>query len=382
MPTWTPSGIPDELADAVVETFRARHGRSPDAVSVAPGRVNVIGEHLDYNGGRVLPIALPHATYVASGRRPDDVVTILSGDAFFSGALADLGPGRPQGWAAYAAGVPWALALAGLPIPGMDLVVSSTVPVGAGLSSSAAVELAVALSFAPDEDPWRLVHGCIRAEREVAGAPTGGMDQTVSMFATAGHALLIDTRDDSITQVPWTTPGHALLVVDTRARHALVDGGYAARRADCEEAARLLRVSLLRDVDDPLDALTRLEGRVRSRARHVFTEMQRVEDATRQLSVGDLRALGETLTASHASMRDDFEISCPELDMVVETALAQGALGARMTGGGFGGSALALVPEAAVDTVAVAVDDAFARQGWPAPGLLLTVPSGGARRVR
>jgi galactokinase len=228
----------------------------------------------------------------------------------------------------------------------------------------------------------------MRAESEVAGAPTGGMDQTVALFAAADSALLIDCRDWTTTQVAWdpVAAGLALLVVDTRAAHSLSDGGYEARRRDCEEAARRLGVELLRDVADQDAALAALaapgEDRVRRRARHVFTEIARVEGAVALIGEKDFGGLGAAMTASHESLRDDYEVSCAELDVVVEVSLAHGALGARMTGGGFGGSAIALLPEGRVEDAGRAVEDAYRRRGWAAPGFLTAVPSAGARRLR
>ena len=388
-------GVPDRIADDLAAGFRDRHGREPDGVYVAPGRVNLIGEHVDYNGGLCLPLALPHATYAAVAARADDIVSVTSRQQTdrFEGRVDSLGPGQVHGWAAYAAGVVWAMREDGWAVPGLDVVVDSRVPLGAGLSSSAALECAVAVGAAaaagsadPDEATrHRLVRACMRAEAEVAGAPTGGMDQTVSLFAGAGAALLLDCRDWTTRQVPWdpAAAGLALLVVDTRASHSLSDGGYASRRADCETAARALGVELLRDVPDQAAALQALrDERVRRRVRHVFAEIDRVSETVRLLDQGDLAGVGPLLSASHASLRDDYEVSCPELDVVVETALAHGALGARMTGGGFGGSAVVLVPAAAIPAVAAAVTAAFDEHGWGTPGLLSAPASAGARRLR
>jgi galactokinase len=385
------AGVPQQIASALTDRFLRLHGRAPLGCFAAPGRVNLIGEHLDYNGGLVLPVALPHATYAAVATRDDRTVTVTSAqqDEPWSGDLADTGPGRVRGWASYAAGVVWALAEQGIRTGGLDLVVDSTVPVGAGLSSSAALECSVALAVCAaagvdvDHDTrMRLVGACMRAEQEVAGAPTGGMDQTISLLAEEGHALLLDCRDWSRSQVRWDPGDVALMVVDTRASHTLNDGGYQARRRDCETAASTLGVEVLRDVDDPERALDRLDdARVRRRARHVFTELARVSQAAGQIRAGDFQSLGATFVASHASMRDDFEISCPELDAVVDTAVEHGALGARMTGGGFGGSAIALVPEDRVGAVATAVEAAFSERGWPAPGFLEVPPAAAAHRV-
>ena len=389
-----PAGDPGEISDALTTRFTALHGRAPVGVFAAPGRVNLIGEHVDYNDGACLPMALPHATYAALAVRDDDRVTVSSvqQESGWAGTLGTLGPGRVDGWAAYVAGVVWALQQEGWTFPGLDVAVDSRVPVGAGLSSSAALECSVALGLAhvagvdvDDEVRRTLVRACIRAEAEVAGAPTGGMDQTVAMFGLAGHALLLDCRDWSTSQLPWDPAAHdlELLVVDTRASHELTDGGYASRRADCEEAARALGVSSLREVEDRDGALKGIaDERVRRRARHVLTEMTRVDEAAEVLRANDYAALGRLFDASHESMRDDFEISCDELDAVVDTCRAHGALGARMTGGGFGGSASALLPRAGVDAAAAAVAETFATRGWPAPGFLHGVPSDGARRLR
>lgn len=389
-----PAGSTRDIADRLVDRFASTHGRSPIGCFSAPGRVNLIGDHVDYNDGRCLPMALPHATYAVLAPRDDDRVnlTSLQQDAPWHGRIGALGPGDVDGWASYVAGVAWAMRQAGIELPGLDVLVDSRVPVGAGLSSSAALECSVAIGLCAlagipldGEVRRRLVAACMRAEGEVAGAPTGGMDQTVSLFATAGHALLVDCRDWTTEQVRWdpASAGLDLLVVDTRARHSLDDGGYASRRNDCEGAARTLGVSSLREVTDTGAALSALtDERVRRRARHVFTEMARVEEVVDQLRRCDFEALGLTFTASHESLRDDFEVSCPELDLVVTTTLGHGALGSRMTGGGFGGSAIALVPEDSVAAVSEAVAAAFSERQWPEPGFLLATPGDGARQVR
>lgn len=386
-------GDPQQVADSLHDRFVDLHGRGPVGVFAAPGRVNLIGEHVDYNGGRCLPFALPHATYAALAPRDDERVSVtsLQQDRPWTGDLTTVGPGHDQGWAAYVVGVAWALREQGWELPGMDVVVDSRVPVGAGLSSSAALECAVALGLCElagvadgPEVRRTLQAACIRAEGEVAGAPTGGMDQMVALFAEERHALLLDFLDGSRRALPWQPEqqGLELLVVDTRAHHALTDGGYASRRADCERAAGELGVATLGEVTDPDDALSRLtDERVRRRARHVFTELARVDAATRALDAGDPTATGPLLTASHASLRDDHEVSCVELDVTVDTALEHGAIGARMVGGGFGGSAIALVAQADSDSVAEAVLEAFAARGWAAPAFLRAPASAGAHRV-
>ena len=387
-------GQPDALADMVARQFERDVGRPAHGVFAAPGRVNLIGEHVDYNGGLCLPMALPHATYAAVALRDDDRFSLRSNQSEdrHTGTLDDFGPGRAGGWAAYAGGVLWALREDGWDVPGMDVLVDSRVPVGAGLSSSAALECSVAVAVADtngatldDAVRARLVQACMRAEREVAGAPTGGMDQTIALFGRAESALLLDCRDWSNRQVTWdpASAGLSLLVVDTRAAHSLADGGYQSRREDCEKAAAFLGVALLRDVQDQGAALAALEDQqVRRRVGHVFTEIDRVRDAVRELDAGDYTGLGATFTASHESLRDDYEVSCEELDAVVEAALAHGALGARMTGGGFGGSAIALVPDDRLDDVRAAVAATFDEHGWDAPAFLTAPPSAGARRLR
>ncbi|MDH2415705.1 galactokinase [Nocardioides sp. CER19] len=377
---------PAELSARAERGLLDRLGATATVVGWAPGRVNLIGEHTDYNGGLVLPVALPHATAAAAVRRDDDRVRLSSAQAgdTWSGTVDDLAPGRVTGWASYAGGVLWALREAGFDVPGLDLHVHGTVPLGAGLSSSASIECSVAfavlglLGVEPDLATRRaVVDACIKAETEVAGAPTGGMDQTISVFAEAGTALLIDFTAHAHQTVQLALDDRRVLVTDTRVSHELTDGGYGTRRQDCEEAARALGVATLRDAT--LDDVTRLtDERVARRARHVVTETARVPLAVEALASADWSRLGELFAASHASMRDDFEISTPELDLAVATAVASGADAARMTGGGFGGSIVAIVPSTQVDRVVAALDDAFADAGLKAPAHLLADPSGGA----
>jgi galactokinase len=358
--------------------------------------VNLIGEHTDYNGGLCLPIALPHTTVVAATALPDRLAlhSVQSPEEPFDGALSDVGPGQPKGWAAYVAGVPWVLAQQGLPAVGLRAVVDGEVPLGAGLSSSAALECSAALAVDAlgglglgdtDEGRARLAAACIEAENVVAGAPTGGMDQAASLRCTPGHALLLDCRDGSVQQVPFDpgAAGLAVLVIDTQAPHRLVDGQYAERRDSCEAAAAALGVPTLREACElPLDeVLGRLDDPVlQRRTKHIVTEIGRVEQVVALLEAGRIGDLGPVFDESHVSMRDDFEISSPELDLAVATAQASGALGARMTGGGFGGSAIALVPLEALDTVAEQVTAAFADAGMDAPRFLVAEPSPGAVR--
>lgn len=384
----------DEGVRRVRDLFAAVSGGArPDGVWSAPGRVNVIGEHTDYTGGRCLPAALPHRTYVALRRRADDVVRLASAQepTTWTGRLDDVDPGRVEGWAGYAVGVAWALREAGLPVGGFDAVVDSCVPTGAGLSSSAALGCAVAVALndvhglglaGSDRNRARLAAACVRAENEVVGAPTGGMDQAVSLRCRAGHALLLDAHDGSVRHVPLDLAGHglALLVVDTRSPHRLVDGPYADRRDTCAAAARVLGRPLREVTPADLDAADGLDDVMRRRVRHVVTENARVDRAVDHLDAGEPAAIGPLLTASHASLRDDHEVSGPELDLAVDAALGAGALGARLVGGGFGGSVLALVPADDVARVGDAVVAAFTRAGRAEPGLLQAVAGPPAER--
>jgi galactokinase len=382
-------GDPAELVASVRAAFADRYGEPPAAVGRAPGRVNLIGEHTDYNNGLVLPVALPHATYAAARPRADELVRLVSRqrDEPWEGTLDQVGPGAVEGWASYAAGVVWTLREAGYDVPGVDLLVDSRVPVGAGLSSSAALECSVGAALLDlvgahvAEHAEQLIEAAIRAETEVVGAPTGGMDQTVAVHGVEGAALLIDFDSEETRPIPLGLAGHTLLVTDTRVSHELTDGGYGSRRADCEQAARELGVPSLRAATpDAVEALS--DDRVRRRARHVVTEIQRVTDTVAALEARDWDEVGRLFDASHRSMRTDFEISCPELDCAVAVAVQAGAVAARMTGGGFGGSSVAVVPDERVDAVMRAVDAAFVLEGFRSPVHLNAVPSGGAEVVR
>jgi galactokinase len=429
----------------------------------APGRANIMGEHTDYNGGLVLPFALAQGVSATVTARADDLLVMrskqmTSGDPV-TASIAALRPGSVPGWAAYPAGVAWALAQAGYPVSGADIDIDSDLPVGAGVSSSAALECSVALALADlgghAIERRELARIARQAENDFVGAPTGIIDQSASLLCQAGHAMLLDCLTGDIRQVPFSPArdGMAALVIDTHVPHALADGQYAARRAECEEAARTLGVSFLGSTTSrsasPAALSSVLAGLaspvLARRARHVLTDSARARtigellssggatprngrlqrgspgfqgcplDSTAlatlppssvaPLSPGEPRApfynrdgdseepfsagdrgdlywrVGELLTEGHASLRDDFEVSWPEADVTVETAVAAGALGAKMIGGGFGGSVLALVPVAALAAVRVAVRAEFGRRGWESPEFLEAVPSPAARKI-
>ena len=385
-----------DVGERAATLFRGAFGDYPAGVWSAPGRVNLIGEHTDYNQGLCLPIALPRRTFAAARARGDETVRAVSaqGGEAVEVRLDDIAPGHPGGWGAYVAGVLWALRKAGCAVRGLDVAVDGQVPPGAGLSSSAALECAVGAAASDllglgllDTQAGRrdLAAACIDAENTIAQAPTGGMDQSAALLCRDAHALLLDCRDGSTRQVPFDLAGHglALLVIDTRAEHALVDGQYAERRSSCEQAASALGLSSLREVgaSDLGAALERLrDDLLRRRTRHVVTEIGRVEASVEALGREDFIELGRLFVASHASMRDDFEISVAELDTAVETALAAGALGARMTGGGFGGSAIALVHDSVVEATIAAVEKAFSAKGFRAPDCFAVTASGPAHR--
>jgi galactokinase len=375
-------------AEGVRIAFAERFGREPEGIWGAPGRANLIGEHTDYNDGFVLPLAIDHRVTVAAARRAGDRLRLLSlekGEREL--ILSDIGPGRVEGWAGYVAGAVWSLAREGVEVGGLDLALTSDVPVGSGLSSSAAVECATVLAtrdlYGGPGDPGRLALIGQRAENEIVGVPSGVMDQMASMACLAGHVLLLDTRSLVAEQVPFDldAAGLTLLVIDTGVSHALADGAYAERRQACEEAARILELPALRDATEAdVAAAADLLGEVRHRrARHVVTENARVLEVVDRLRAGRLDAIGPLLTASHVSLRDDYEVSAPGLDTAVEAALRAGALGARMTGAGFGGCALALAPAVEVGAVTRIVTAAFA--GFRAPTVFAVHPADGARRL-
>ena len=409
---WADAATPDEGAVQAANLFRETFGDEPRGVWSAPGRVNIIGEHVDYNGGPCLPIALPHRAFVALSPRSDRTVRLVSTQTREAIDVLDLDVIGPKGtpgevanhWTAYLAGVAWALEQAGYgPLPGFDAALWSCVPLGGGLSSSAALECATAVALDEvcglglagslegpnDEGRKVLVEAAQAAENQIAGANTGGLDQTASLRCRQGHALALDCRDMSARQVPFdlSAVGLELLVIDTRAKHSLADGQYGSRRADCEESARILGVGQLVDVEDLDEASAALgDDRLVARTRHVVSEIARTRAFIELLDEGPLEGMrlavaGALMNDSHDSLRDDYEVSCEELDVAVEAARAAGAHGARMTGGGFGGSAIALVSADAVLDIAQAVARAYETRGWETPHFIRALPGAPAGRL-
>ena len=364
------------------------------AVGSAPGRVNLIGEHTDYSGGFVLPFAIDARTTVSVEARPDDQLNLRSlQDAGPPSALtlAALQPGTPPGWAAYVAGVVWVLRNDGVDVPGLDLVVDGNVPIGAGLSSSAALTCATALALThlcgAQLTPTKLALLAQRAENDYVGVPCGVMDQMAVMSARADHALFLDVQSLAVEHIALRPADDdlELVVIDTGARHRLADGAYADRRRAVEQATARLEINGLRQlsVADLPTARAHLHDEVLfRRVRHVVAENQRVLDTVALLRAGRLSEIGPLLTASHASLRADFEVSSPELDNVVNASLRAGALGARLTGGGFGGSAVALIPTTARADLVAAVDSSARAAGHPMPTVLPVSPSDGAASLR
>jgi galactokinase len=373
---------------SIRDSFSDIYGLAPDLISAAPGRVNLIGEHVDYNDGFVLPFAIEARTYCALRIREDTRIRIASkqeGGAPFETDIASLKALTGPIWTRYILGVIWALDVKS----GLEILIDSEVPTGAGLSSSAALECSVAVALNEildlDISLADLARITQRAENEFVGVPCGIMDQSISLMGKSGHALLLDCRDLTTRQirVDFANAGLKLLIVDTRAHHALVDGGYAQRRAQCESVASLLGVKALRDLSlSELEvAREKLPEINFKRARHVITEISRVNEAVQALEVDDFEKFGSLMTKSHISLRDDYNVSCSELDIAVDTALNEGALGARMVGGGFGGSAIALIRESDAGRVAAAIERNFKDNGFVAPRFFDSLPSEGARVI-
>ncbi len=382
-----------DLTTEAAAALTALTGGTPDGVWSAPGRVNLIGEHTDYNDGFVLPFGIEQRTWCALSHRDDRIVRVFS---TFSGEarevpLDGIEDATFDGWSAYVFGVIWAMTERGVDlsgVKGVDLAIASNVPSGAGLSSSAAIECSVATAL---NEVWdlgldsaALAKVCQRAENVAVGAPTGILDQTASLRALEGFAVFLDCEslESEVIPLPLADEGLTVLVMNTHVEHAHATGGYGERRAACERGAEVMGVKTLRGltVDDLPKAQELLDDVTFRRVKHVVTENERVLETVKVLRSEGARAIGDLLLASHASMRDDFEISVPELDLAVETAMPHGAIGARMTGGGFGGSAIAVIPVERRDEAAEAVRTAFAAAGYTTPTVFTEKPSQGPRR--
>lgn len=402
----------DEGVKIAVDLFKAVYGEEPTGVWAAPGRVNLIGEHTDYNAGLCLPIALPHRTFIALKPREDTKVRVVSDvapDAVAEADLDGLTAGGVEGWAAYPVGVAWALREAGFDtVKGFDAAFSSCVPLGSGLSSSAAMTCSTALALddvyglgygSTDAGRVTLINAAIKSENDMAGASTGGLDQNASMRCSFGHVIRLDCKP-GLSAVESVEPkefdldryGLELLVLDTRAPHQLNDGQYAQRRSTCEQAAEILGVANLRVTAEAVasssdsnatlaEVLGKLEDEtMKKRVRHVITEIGRVDQFVDAFAAGDIKTAGDLFNASHDSLRDDYEVTVPELDTAVDVARANGAYGARMTGGGFGGSIIALVDKGRGHEIAQKIADEFEAKGFNAPRALPAFAAAAASR--
>ena len=372
----------------ITELFAKGFGYPPEVVASAPGRVNLIGEHIDYSEGFVLPFAIDAVTKCAIAKRDDEKIRIISAqkkNEIIESNLEAIAAKQGSTWSRYIYGVIWAMEIE----TGLDIYIDGKVPLGAGLSSSAALEcsLATALNhlFHLEKTLPELARLTQRAENDYVGVPCGIMDQSISLMARAGYGLLLDCQDLSTRhiKIDFASKSLRLLIIDTQAHHALTDGGYAKRRESCEEVAKIFSIPSLRQLsmESLLAHKAKLSELQFKRARHGVSEMLRVLDAVKALEAEDFEALGQLLNQSHNSLRDDYEVSCPELDLAVETALSSGALGARMVGGGFGGSAIALIKESDAGTISSTIERAFAKNGFKAPRFFDSLPSDGAKVI-
>ena len=372
----------------IEKKFLEIFGKEPDLVAAAPGRVNLIGEHIDYSDGFVLPFAIKDRTLVAARKRDDSTIRIASMQRRNKVVTVDINrvkTGLKGEWERYALGVVWSMGVK----TGVDLLIDGHVPLGVGLSSSAALECSVAtamnhlfgLGFTLEE----LARLTQKAENQYVGVPCGIMDQSVSLMATQGSALLLDCRDLNTKNIPFdvAASGLELLIIDTQAHHALTDGGYAERRASCEAVVAKLAIASLRELSmEQLEASrSLLTDTEYLRARHAVTEMKRVLDCVDALTSSDFVRVGQLLNQSHASLRDDYAVSCPELDTAVDAALSAGALGSRMVGGGFGGSAIALIQAVKTTETIKMIEKAFSDRGFKAPRFFTSLPSQGAEII-
>ena len=373
------------IAINFLDTF----GHIPEIIAAAPGRVNLIGEHIDYSDGFVLPFAIADRTYTAIRKRGDRLVCFTSMQRQNKVMCVDidtLKPGLKGGWERYVLSVIWAMEIKS----GVDIMIDGNVPLGAGLSSSAALECSVATAlngiFSLGFDLQSLARLTQRGENEYVGVPCGIMDQSVSLMAQAGSALLLDCRDLTSRNISFdvASSGLELLIIDTQAHHSLTDGGYAQRRASCDSVVSKLSVRSMRELSlDQLNASRDLISETEFiRARHAVTEIARVFDAVNALEAKNFYELGRLLNATHTSLRDDYDVSCPELNTAVDAALSAGALGARMIGGGFGGSAIALIKASHMQQTTKAIEKAFVDSNFKSPRFFTSLPSQGAQIIQ
>lgn len=381
-----------QLLAQVKRGFEKEYGYKPAGVWAAPGRVNLIGEHTDYNEGFVFPFAINRHTYAAIAITQNSIIRVSSGFSPLPHEIdvRAIAKDSKNDWAAYPFGVAWAIQqMAKVTPTGFDCYIESDVPVGAGLSSSAAIECAVGVAI---NELWNarlskpeLARAGQLAENEIVGAPTGIMDQSASLLGETDHGVFLDCRslEAQIVDLGFAKAGLELLIIDTKVAHRHADGGYASRRSACELGATVMGVSSLRDLteSDLPKAKEVLDEVTYRRVRHVVSENQRVLDAVEILKVHGPRAIGDLMVSSHASMRNDFEISVTELDVAVETAMSHGAIGARMTGGGFGGAAIALIPAELKTSVSTAVKYVFKQNGFIEPAIFSVSAGPGAQRV-
>lgn len=385
----------NELAQHITSEFKAKFGKEPQWIAAAPGRVNVIGEHTDYNDGFVFPMAIERYTIIAAAPKSGSVVEIqdLKGaEPARIDVSKELKPAAKGTWYNYPMGVIAGFVERGVTIPGMDALLESTVPMGGGLSSSAALEVATAtlLEVATGHklDPVEKALLCQKAEHQYAGMPCGIMDQFISVMGKKDHILLLDCRSRETQLVPMTDPSVALLVTNTNVKHELTGGEYAQRRAQCEEAAKIIGVPSLRGAtaESVEKARSKMSDVVYHRAKHVISEIERTTHAAEGVRASNWTGVGQLMYASHYSLKDDYEVSCPELDAVVEIAqdmgIKGGVYGCRMTGGGFGGCTVALVKAEVVDAVSAKIAADYEKRTGIKPTLFVSRPAAGATVIK
>lgn len=384
----------ESLAERCAGMFAKCYGRTPRWIAAAPGRVNLIGEHTDYNDGFVLPMAADRYTVIAADRsasREASIVSETTGDDARFALRPPIERGEPA-WSNYIRGVVAGFQKRGRRVGGFDAVIDSSVPLGGGLASSAALEVAAATLFEQISggplEPVEKALLCQQAEHDFGGVPCGIMDQFTAVFAKQDHVLLLDCRSKTTRQIPMADPSVTVLVINTNVRHKVAESEYSKRRAQCEAAARTLKLPSLRDatLKDLTAAMPRMDAVVFRRARHVITENQRTLDAAKAIEAGDWDAVGRLMYASHTSLRDDYQVSSPELDAVVNIAQAlgptEGVIGCRMTGAGFGGSAVCLVRTDAVSRLTRKFDTAYEGCTSNHANIFPLRPGAGARILR